>query len=247
MKKKLLKQGIDPNTHKPLSEAEVVATNEKNHTDGASILQPPQGHPNVFAPISTDNGNVKYAEASKDPMDRKPNFDPLFLLEFQERVNLSGYSSGLMGQFQKTETIYDHNQFDVKPKFGFSSMPNLTNYDIQGLAETEFSANTASTMSSLIFNEVKESSGNSSIVNSTANAALELDKMVENDRTFSWDADNSFESMFQFGEIKSEESPNAGHWQGQFQAQCADDYISYPLMSPSQDLIGENADIFQQV
>lgn len=245
LKKKLMKQGIDPNTHKPLSKSEVKATNDKNYTDGASLPQSLQLHPQEIAPISTDNGNVKFAEASKDPMDSKPIYDPFFLLEFQERVNLHGNSSSLMGQFQRTQAIYDHNQFDVKPKYGYSSMPNLTNYDIQGIAETEFSANSASTMSSLIFNGVKESSINNSIVNSTANAALELDKMVENGRSFSWDAENCFESLFQFGEIKSEEK--ASHWQGHLQALCTDDYIGYPIMSVSQDLVGENADIFNPI
>lgn len=240
-----MKQGIDPNTHKPLSESEVKATNGKNYTDGASLPQSLQMHPHEIAPISTDNGNVKFAEASKDPLESKPVYDPFFLLEFQERVNLHGYSSSLMGQFQRTQTIYDQNQFDVKPKFGFSSMPNLTNYDIQGIAETDFSANSASTVSTLIFNEVKESSINNSSVNSTANAALELDKMVENGRSFSWDAENSFESLFQFGEIKSEEK--VSHWQGQLQALCTDDYIGYPLMSVSHDLVGENADIFNPI
>ncbi|KAK1357864.1 Transcription factor MYB86 [Heracleum sosnowskyi] len=245
LKKKLMKQGIDPNTHKPLSESEVKATNEKNYTDGASLPQSLQMHPHEIAPVSTDNGTVQFAEASKDPMDSKLIYDPFFLLEFQERVNLHGYRSSLMGQCQKTQTIYDHNQFDVKPKIGFSSMPNLTNYDVQGIAETEFSAISASTMSSLIFNELKESSSNNSIVNSSANATLELDKMVEDGGSFSWDAENSFESLFQFNEIKSEE--NASHWQGQLQALCTDDYISYPLMSVSQDLVGENADTFHPI
>ncbi|XP_059299997.1 transcription factor MYB86-like isoform X1 [Lycium ferocissimum] len=61
LKKKLIKRGIDPNTHKPLSENQV--RNETNCTENVN-------------PIGPYGSNVS-----------KQIFDPLFLYEFQANVN----------------------------------------------------------------------------------------------------------------------------------------------------------------
>lgn len=256
LKKKLMKQGIDPSTHKPLAESIIRIPNEKDYTDEASLLQSSQAHPIEIAtetgkPLNfnkacyNSSGNVRLANGLADNLHNRPDFDPVFLLEFQETINPNGYNSNHIPQFQQYQTLYDHDQFEAKPNFGCSSMPDLTNYDIEGIAEAEFSANSASTLSSLLFNEVKECSSNSSNVASTANAGFELDKMVGNNSTLSWDTDNSLESLFQFSGIKSEESLEPNQWQGQ--PHCSDDYISYPLTSLSEDLVGGNAEIFHQI
>ncbi|KAL1812440.1 hypothetical protein ACET3Z_022505 [Daucus carota] len=254
LKKKLMKQGIDPSTHKPLTESENKITNEKNYRDEASMMQSSQAHHIEFATTETEkpftvdracrdsSDNVTLAKGLAESLHSKPNYDPVFLLEFQERINPDGYNSNLMGHFQQYQTSYDHDQFEAKPNFGFSTMPELTNYDIQGIAEAEFSANSASTLTSLLLNEVKECSSNSSIGTSTANAGFEMDKIVGNHITFPWDAANSLESLFQFSGIKTEESMEASQWQGQ--PQCSDDYISYQLTSLSEDI---NAEIFHQI
>ncbi|KAL8097932.1 uncharacterized protein LOC141687282 [Apium graveolens] len=240
LKKKLMKQGIDPSTHKPLAESEIRTPNE------ASLLQSSQAHPvetatetekpfNVNKACYNSSGNVRVANSLANTLHSTPNFDTVFLLEFQERINPNGYNSNVIPRFQQYQTLYDHDQFEAKPNFGFSSMPDLTNYDIQGIAEAEFSANSASTLNSLLFNEVKECSSNSSNVTSTANAGFELDKMVGNNGTLSWDTNNSLESLFQFSGIKSEESPEPNRWQ--VQPHCSDDYMSYPMTSLSEDLV----------
>lgn len=250
-----MKQGIDPSTHKPLAGSEIRTSNEKDHTDATSLLQSSQTHPiematetekpfNVNKACYNSGGNVRLANGLANTQHSTPNFDPVFLLEFQERISPNGYNSNLKPRFQQYQTLYHHDQFEAKPNFGFSSMPDLTNYDIEGIAEAEFSANSASTLSSLLLNEVKESSSNSSNITSTANAGFELDKMVGNNSTLSWDANNSLESLFQFSGIKSEESLEPNQWQGQ--PHCSDDYISYPLTSFSEDLVGGNTEIFHQ-
>ncbi|KAA8542259.1 hypothetical protein F0562_023605 [Nyssa sinensis] len=242
LKKKLMKKGIDPNTHKPLNKIEV--RDEKNCTEKSS-LQLPQLNEITTLSSSAEMeqafhvNNTGYCdrgliEASREQYLSKPVFDPLLLFDFQVALDPIGYNSNLRTQYQQTLRPVDQNHFQANPNFGFTSMPTLTNFDHGNMAETDFSDNSTSRMNSFLFNEVKESSSNSSNVNCQTGF-----HMVEN-AAFSWDAETKLDSFFQyqFNGIKSEEEkPNP--WQ--------EGFSSYTLTSLSEDLTGANLDVFQQI
>ncbi|XP_019154239.1 PREDICTED: myb-related protein Hv33-like [Ipomoea nil] len=110
LKKKLIKQGIDPNTHKPMAETQ---DNPKN----SSTL--PSG-PNELPTFPT----TPQMEPSKLPfMTTKQVFDPLFLYEPQE--NLITFPSACSYLNPTT--------------YGFSSLPGLMNFDTNAqMTETDY-------------------------------------------------------------------------------------------------------------
>ncbi|KAG6635131.1 hypothetical protein I3843_11G021200 [Carya illinoinensis] len=259
LKKKLMKQGIDPTTHKLLSEIE--PKDEKKCTEMASLNIPEsQGFPTISALASQGptflvedmnyyDGEV--TDASRELLMYKPALDPMACFEFQAgSVESNGYNSSFLLQNQTTiKTPNDQSHFQTNYcNYGFASMPSLTSSDHGNLSGTEFSDNSASRMSSFFLNEVKESSSNSS--NMSSYAGFQMNNMVEN-ADFSWDANNKLESFFQFqvNGIKSEE-PKPSSWQheqGQLHARSSVDFSSYPLTSLSEDLTGANFDVFQQI
>ncbi|KAK3014256.1 hypothetical protein RJ639_008472 [Escallonia herrerae] len=259
LKKKLMKQGIDPNTHKPLSEAEIIR-NEQNCTEKASlkVLQP-DGLPTIansaeieqaFQVNNAYYNDVGLTEASKENFMRKEAFDSSFLFEFQGCVNQIGYDSNLLAQYQQTLRVpsYDQNHFEANPSFGFTSMPSLTHFDHGNMvAETDFSDNSSSRMNSFMFSEAKESSSNSSNMNS-ANAGCQMNNVIENANIpFPWEAENKIGSLFQYNGIKTEEEKVSPWQEGQLHTQESDDFSSYQLTSLSEDLTGANLDVFHQI
>ncbi|XP_019255465.1 PREDICTED: myb-related protein 330-like isoform X1 [Nicotiana attenuata] len=236
LKKKLIKQGIDPNTHKPLSENQV--RNETDCTEKASMLLIPQlpnmsisanmEQPFHLSETSVDcEANRQLTEASRNQLVSKQVFDPLFLFEFQANVDPSEYNSELLGQCQQNLRPYDHqNQIEGNPNFGFCSMPSLTNFEHGHMTETEFSDSSSSKMSILYTSEAKESSSNSSNMNNHHNAAeIQMNEMLGNPQDLSWGSENKIDSLFQYpyGGIKNEE-----------------DFSNNPLSSLSEDTCGEN-------
>ncbi|KAK9278200.1 hypothetical protein L1049_027761 [Liquidambar formosana] len=256
LKKKLMKQGIDPNTHKPMSENE--GRDEKNCTEKSSLqlpqfkILPNESTSAAQEPAFLINDLPYYGggltEASG--MDSKPVFDPLSIFEFQAGVvDMTGYNTNIVTQYQQTLRPFDQNQFVTNSNTnGFNSMPSLTSFDQGNFTETDFSENSASRMSSILLNEAKESSSNSSNI-SVYNGFQMNNNMVQN-AGFLWDTDNKLESLFQFqlNGIKSEELKPTSWQEEQLHAtHNSDDFSSYPLASLSDDLTGANFDVFHHI
>ncbi|KAJ9140274.1 hypothetical protein P3X46_030941 [Hevea brasiliensis] len=257
LKKKLMKQGIDPTTHKPINEA-LQVKEEKNCTDKAS-LQIPQskGLPIVsnsttqeptFLISDTTYYSNGLTETSREQFMNKQAYYPLSYFEFSAGIEPGGYNSSIPGLQQPNLRPFDQNQFETSSNFAFTSMPSLTSFDHGSMSGTDFSDNSASRMSSMFLNEAKESSSNSSNI-SNYTAGYQMNSMVENSAAFSWEAENKIDSVFQFpvNGIKTEElRPNP--WQeGQLHPQNSIDFSSYPLTSLSEDLTGANFDVFHQI
>ncbi|XAR50225.1 hypothetical protein NMG60_11004493 [Bertholletia excelsa] len=228
LKKKLMKQGIDPNTHKPLRGLEVG--DEKTSAENSSLPLPQfRGLPTVPSPEIEQPFQIP-----RDQFSSRPNFDPLLPQEFQGSIDPITFNSNLLAQYQQTLRPYEQN-----PNFGFTSMPPLTSFDHGSVGERDFSDNSGSRMSSFLFSEAKEiSSSNSSHVN-----GFQMNNMVEN-TAFSWGGERKIEPVFQcqFNGIKSEEFKSSPWPQGH-----SGDFVSYPLTSLSEDIAGAAMDVFQQI
>ncbi|KAJ8772243.1 hypothetical protein K2173_027420 [Erythroxylum novogranatense] len=253
LKKKLMKQGIDPTTHKPLSQVEVKK--EQNSIDEASLELPEsKGLPiiSILAePESVYFGNdaTSYSsgltEASRDQFITRQTYDPLSYFEFQTGVDQVGYNPGLSGLSQAAFRTFDHNPIETSTNFAFTSMPSLTSFDPGSISGAEFSDNSASRMSSLFLNEPKESSSNSSNISNYT--GFPMNNMVEN-AAFSWNA-NKLESVFQFhvNDIKAEELKPSPWHEGHLHIDNTADFSSYQLTSLSGDPTGTNFNVFNQI
>lgn len=245
LKKKLMKQGIDPTTHKPLSDVDDVKEKsnctEKEMSSNLPII--PQAHhqgPPTGSMASSQGPAFLGTEA----------FDSLSYFEFQMGgLDPSGYtSSDPVTQYQASIRPPFHQNYETNSNFGFTSMPSLANSDHGNMSGTDFSDNSASRVSSCFFmNEVKESSSNSSNVSSYAGYQMSNNVVENNSAAFSWDAENKLDSLFQF-QVKSEEFMKPSSWQeGQLHVHNSVDFSSYPLTSLSEDLTGANFDVFQHI
>ncbi|CAL0325336.1 unnamed protein product [Lupinus luteus] len=273
LKKKLLKQGMDPTTHKPLNEANVKE--EKTSTESPPQIQIPfsigpsatstllpssQGSPFL---ISNSNyyEDGRLAETSREIFMSKQTLDPLSNYDnFQMSVaQNSGYGLHVSSNYQTSiRTLFDQNQFATNSSYCFSSMPSLTNSD--HVAVTEFSSdnNSGSKICSLFMNDnnnnnqVKESSSNNSSNMSiyTAGGGGGCHQMMKNAAVFSWDVENKLDPLFQFNAIKSEDFKTCNSWeeeQHHLQTHGSIDLSSYPLTSLSEDLTGASFDAFQHI
>ncbi|KAI4336207.1 hypothetical protein L6164_014762 [Bauhinia variegata] len=258
LKKKLLKQGIDPTTHKPLTEAQIKE--EKKDMETPSMQIPfSQGLPTTTATLTSSQGfalllndsnfyDGGLTEASREVFMGKPALDPLSYFEFQMGVTQSGYNSSLSHCLSGLKP-FDQNHLGTNSSYGFSSMPSLANSDHRNVSMTQFSDNnSASKISSLFMNEVKDSSSNGSIMSTYPAAGCQISNMMEN-AGFSWEGENKMDSLFQFhvNATKSEEIKTTSWQQGQLQTHSSIDFNSYPLTSLSEDLTGANFDVFQQI
>ncbi|KAG5618096.1 hypothetical protein H5410_017920 [Solanum commersonii] len=93
LKKKLMKQGIDPNTHKPLKENQVIK-DEENCTHKTSMLQIP--------PHLNEMANGQFTES-------KQVFDLLFVPDFQSNSNPSEYNSEVLAQYHDHQSEFENN------------------------------------------------------------------------------------------------------------------------------------------
>ncbi|KAI5665156.1 hypothetical protein M9H77_24479 [Catharanthus roseus] len=119
LKKKLIKQGIDPNTHQPIIENE--AKEEKICKENAS-LQISHSSSTSSGVINTDFGSTgqQLQPVSNNNDNNKQVFDPFFLLEFQANVDPCGYNSSFLNyngsnlttldQKARTETDFSDTQ-----------------------------------------------------------------------------------------------------------------------------------------
>lgn len=267
LKKKLIKKGIDPNTHKPLPREINQVSNEMNGTE--KTKEP------AFVVNDYYSGGGLITEPSS--INNDPVFDPLAVYEFQTGAStINGYNSNMITHHQYCQNLcrpFDQGSSD----FGFISMPSLRHFDQGNFIEstTEFSDHSGSAgMSSFLLNEAKESSSNSS--NNYSAGVVQMNSIVmQNGGGFSWDVpDNKLESLFQLNDIKLEEqSKHAISWEDdqeqlqtqnsddfssypmvweddreQLQTQNSGDFSSYPMVSLSDDLTaGANFDVFHQI
>lgn len=194
LKKKLIKQGIDPNTHKPLSENHQVR-NETNCTDKASSLLMPKlpnmsnsseseqpFHFNSKRIFNSEAITRQLTEVSRNQLVSKQVFDPLFLYEFQANMNQIGPYGD------------HHNQIEGNQDFGFCSMPSLTNFQHGHMTtESDFSDSSTSRMST--------SNSSNTMISHYSSAGNQMSEMLE------WN-DNKIDSLFQYPYvgIKNEEN-----------------------------------------
>ncbi|CAM8982313.1 unnamed protein product [Rhodiola kirilowii] len=236
LKKKLISQGINPSTHKPLFD-ETKARDEKN-----SLV-------NKISCPEESSGNVENSEKMeiKFPVDdssyyvlsdieSKPVFDPSLLstTRFQHTVE---YATNVINPFSHT----------MRPSFDSSSqlstypapIPSFSNFEQGRLEETDFSEMSVSRMSS---SKKSNISYNFSGIQLNSNI-----RQVSADNCTWAESGKKLESLFQFqdftsGIIKSEEQ-NPSSW-----TQNSDDFNSYPALSMSEeDLPGVNYEVFQQI
>lgn len=258
LKKKLMKQGIDPTTHKPLSKVEgndekkcIETSFQSRGLPLSTVSTLASQGPAFLVDDSNYYDHSGLTEPSRELFMYKPAFDPMSYFEFQPGVDSSnGYNSSFVPNQNQTtiKPDIDQSQFDTNSNYGFTSMPSLTNSDHGNLSGTEFSDNSASKMSSYFLNnEVKESSSNSSNISSYA--GFQMNDIMLDNAAFSWDSDAKLESLFQFqvNGIKTEELKPSSWQEGQLHAHNSVDFSSYPLTSLSEDLTGAHFDVFQQI
>ena len=259
LKKKLLKQGIDPSTHKPLTEAHVKE--EKKIIETSPMQTPLSQGPSVPLIFPSSQGSSLLisdssyydgglTEASREIFMTKPALDPLSYYDFPMGVAQSGFNLPV-SQYQTSLKASDQNPFGPNSSYVFSSMPSLTNSDHGNVSVTEFSDNnSASKISSLFMNDqVKESSSNSSNLSTIYHGGgCHISSMMEN-AGFSWEGDNKFDPLFQFqvNATKSEDFKTSSWEEGQLHTQNSIDFTSFPLTSLSEDLTGANFDVFQHI
>ena len=269
LKKKLMKQGIDPTTHKPLTDEELLKDDKTNivhyselnnesssslplmaaheHHQELPIANSSQGPTFLVNDSSYYDGTSTGISPTQASSRAAAAFDSLSFFEFQTSIDPSGYNS----DFVTSTHQYHHppTTNSIRPSFnyeaiiGYNSMPSLANSDhgsMSGATDFSFSSSNSSTAGF-------QMNHNSNAVENNAGA-------------FSWDinTENKLESLFhQFDGPKSEErvmmKPNSSSWEeGQLhhhhhQHQNSVDFSSYPLTSLSEDLTGANFDVFQHI
>ncbi|XVE63925.1 hypothetical protein DITRI_Ditri07aG0060000 [Diplodiscus trichospermus] len=246
LKKKLMKQGIDPTTHKPLDNVEEKEENKCTDTVALQIPQSKGVSSNLSSMAVNEPtflvGNSSYygsglTEGSRDQQFiSKQFYDPFCEVNLAAGFDPSGYNSNVLPQF--------HPSIDqTNSSFTFTSMPSLTNFEHGNMSGTDFSENSASRISSNSFflnNEAKEISSNSSNISSYS--GFQMNNMVENGAFL-----DSMFHQFQVNGIKSEELKPSSWLEGQLHGHNSVDFSSYPLTSLSEDLTGPNFDVFQHI
>ncbi|GER56786.1 myb domain protein 86 [Striga asiatica] len=218
LKKKLIKQGIDPNTHKPII-TEIIETQPKKIELNDSIIPyssnqtnlQTKGLPNLATPTQIIEQQQPYNFGGKQL------YDPLYLTDFQANIEHEYYQPNFLPQ-QSLEGIFVNNE----SLFG-CSMPDLANFG------------------SMNQNGTREEGSSSSNV---------------------WGPGNKLDPVFrvQFSGIQIEEEKNKAIslWQqeGEERAHQRFDQESSEgnfgnhhnqLAALSQELAGENLDVFNQI
>ncbi|KAI3686427.1 hypothetical protein L1987_80103 [Smallanthus sonchifolius] len=230
LKKKLMKQGIDPNTHKPITDKDYVKDKKmeffekKSEFFTSSSSSMPMAAELEHA-FHFNNGGLMLSSSMetgliRDSLLSKSICDPLFFVEFQSGLDPIGYNSNLLAQFHQTS--YE------------TSLPILASFDHQN---TDFSDHSGSklTTNSFMINEGRESSSttNSSNMNTSLSAGFQP-------MTFEGE-------MFQFNgvNVKSEER-SVGQWEHhmhEVQVNNASEFNIYQMGS----LPGEYTHVYHQI
>ncbi|KAL8457938.1 hypothetical protein ACS0TY_035700 [Phlomoides rotata] len=185
LKKKLMKQGIDPNTHMPINEeAQPKDEMHQNSASSSSVEQQSSYH------LSTTNFG------KRDDLATKQVFDPLFLSEFQSNVDPDCFQSNFLSHsHQNLFRPYDQSQIEsdeTNPIARFSSMPYLAAFDHQ---ETHYD-HSYSRMNKLVMNEAKDGQH---LVNFQQDMIpLNNNNILQNGAAFGWEDQHKLDSIFQF-------------------------------------------------
>ncbi|KAJ8553925.1 hypothetical protein K7X08_024603 [Anisodus acutangulus] len=222
LKKKLMKQGTDPNTHKPLKENQAIRIEEKQIPHLNEMDQPFHMTNRSF----NSEANGQLTECSSKV------FDLLFLHEFQSNVNPSEYNSQVLAQYN------DHHQseFEENPNYVFCSASSVTKIEHgQMTDQTDFGSSSTSRMSS---------SNSSNMCSNQNTAGIRMNGMSENSEALSWDVENKMESLFQYPyiEIKNEELKSSPSQERELYGHSSGDLMS----SLTEELNGANLDVFSK-
>ena len=266
LKKKLMKQGIDPNTHKPIINIQEIKEKKIFEDREFPQIPPVQGVLGGGGGISAVGGNQgpAFLLGGTDYYDggltttpirdhlmnsKQANLvDSLCFFEFQTGQLDSSCSYNNNNNNTNFETQYQTNV----QSFGFNSVPSLTNSDHGSLSGTEFSENSGSNISNY---------GGFYMNNNNNNNGA-----VDNSTFCSWENENNkLESYFQIevnnnnnnnnnnNGIKSEElkrvaGGGSSMFDGQLiQSRSSIDFSSYPLMSLSQHITAANFGVFHHL
>ncbi|XAR67985.1 hypothetical protein NMG60_11002953 [Bertholletia excelsa] len=212
LKKKLLKQGIDPMTHKPMGQTEI--------TDNSPQIKTQSEMDQAFHLSNTSCYSSGFTEASRDhQFGIKSDPDPLFQY---------GLAQDPIGNNPNFLQQYHH--FEVNPSCGFTSMPSLTYCD--SVPERDFSDNSSSRISSVLFSEGREISSTS---------VSNFNSVVEN-AGFSWGMEERIGQLeYQLAGSKLEEL-KPSPWP---ETHTSEGFGSFPLTSQSEDLGGAGMDFLQ--
>ncbi|KAK2388860.1 transcription factor MYB61 [Trifolium repens] len=226
LKKKLMKQGIDPTTHKSLINPEYLIKEEKKITEKPSMLMPQSQtilttqESETLLNCQYNIGGLALTEASRKFLMSMPALDPLC-------YNLSA------------SNYYQPNQFGTNiSNYFFSSMPCLNNSD----QVSDKNNSVVSELSSLLMNENSSNSTSTMIENHEAGL-------------ISWEGENNkllnLDPLLQFevNAIKCEEfimkKSSSQEQEGQLLTHNSNDFSTYPITSLSEDLSTQtNFDVF---
>ncbi|KAI9174271.1 hypothetical protein LWI28_014841 [Acer negundo] len=229
LKKKLLKQGIDPTTHKPImigsdhdvddQEKKKNSTENKanNFQQSTFTAQEPTFLLNDHDNYSINGGLLADANNSKEIfLNKQLVYDPFSYFEFQ--ASGSDQSGGYTSNNNSNLIISQYHPHH--PSLQFETNSNLAfSFDQGNVSGADFSDNSAASRVSCNFllNDqaaTKESSSNSTsnMSNYSSTGFNQMNNLVVENAAFSWDISddqNKLNSMFQFqqvnGMIKSEE------------------------------------------
>ncbi|XP_054822369.1 transcription factor MYB86-like [Prosopis cineraria] len=234
LKKKLLKQGIDPATHKPFAQPQIKQENN-------SIETPPP------PPLSLQNihhlTNLASSQSQGSPFLTTDSsyYDISVLTEASRDEILMSMSNKPHEWVVDPLSYYDsyssQYQYGTSSSYGICSMPSLTSSDQNNLSTiTEFSDNNNS----------------GSKICSSNNSSNMSSYMMENNRGIVlWEGEHKMEASFQFqaNGMKSEGLMNTCSWGGavQLQNHSSMDFNTYPLTSFSQDLTAATYDVFRHI
>ncbi|XP_071702843.1 transcription factor MYB83-like [Rutidosis leptorrhynchoides] len=234
LKKKLMKQGIDPNTHKPITNNDYINDKKIEFLDKKSEFFPCSSS---TMPMSSEldqsfhinNGGLMLSSSLLDAnlirntLLSKSICDPLFLVEFQSGIDQMGYNTNLVAQYHQTS--YE------------TSLPNLASFDHRDNT-TDFSGHSGSKMTtnSFIINEGSKSSSTTNSSNMKTSLSAGFQHMTFEGEMFQYNGVN----------VKSEEGSCVGQWQHhmhEVQVNNASDFNIYPMGS----MPGEYTDVFSQI
>uniref|UniRef100_A0A9I9D8T5 Uncharacterized protein n=1 Tax=Cucumis melo TaxID=3656 RepID=A0A9I9D8T5_CUCME len=196
LKKKLMKQGIDPATHKPLEEnMEAIKDEKKNSTYNNEKPKMEAIHHHHH-----HHGNIyKINEESSQHFVNKIEFDSLSSYLNGEYNNNSQFASV---QYNSNIRSYDQNFFYSNSSIRMGSYSSCKHGN---MSRTDLSENSASELTSFFMNEVKESSSNNSSVVSTYSGYHMNNNPGENNNNnnnngggFLWESENKLENLLEF-------------------------------------------------
>ncbi|XP_038895207.1 transcription factor MYB86-like [Benincasa hispida] len=254
LKKKLMKQGIDPNTHKPIiniqeiKEKKIFQDKEFPHippvqglSGGGISAVNNQGPAFLLSGADYYDSGLTVAPVRDNFMNKQAFVDSLCYFEFQTGLESCNYNNNT-----NFETQYQN--------FGFNSVPSLTNSDHGSLSGTEFSDNSGSNMSNyggFYMNNNNNNNNNNGVDNSTfcswenENNKLESYFQIDVNNNNNNNNNNGIKSE---DELKRVTGGSSSVVDGQLiQSRSSLDFSSYPLMSLSQHISAANFGAFHHL